>query len=259
MRTTLAAAAIVSMALTGAAAAADLPSRSVEPPAPALPIFTWTGFYVGVNAGYHFAESSNVAIATSGALTAVNTATGIVPFGLSPDRDGFTAGGTIGYNFQFAPQFVAGIEADLNYVDGKDTATFIGGTVQPNSYSVNSGFEWFGTVRGRLGFVAGERVMIYATGGLAVADISRSVTHTNGALGVFTTASNSDTEVGWTVGGGVEWAFTNNLTFKAEYLYYAFEDKNTALIYPAPVLGSQSINNFETNGHLARVGVNFKF
>lgn len=244
----------------GFAQAADLPRRDAVPVAPIVVPFSWTGFYVGVNAGYHFGASNSVNVTTDPTvLGPANAGLGIVPGSLSPDRDGFTAGGQIGYNFQINPSLVVGIEADFNYVDGEDTASFNLGTTQPNLYSVSHGFEWFATLRGRVGFVPIDRLMIFATGGLAVADITRTATHTNGGLGVFTTASNSDVEAGFTIGAGAEYAFTNNLTFKAEYLYYSFDRTDVTLLYPAPVAGGTANNRFETDGHIVRLGVNYKF
>src|SRR4051794_12089266 len=112
------------LGLSAAAFAADLPSRRVAPaPYVAVPVFTWTGFYVGVNAGYGFSNNDRNSLgsfqATSGSLTApLNTYAGTVTTdGLNNrNNDGFVGGGQIGYNYQIG-SFVIGVEADLQFAD----------------------------------------------------------------------------------------------------------------------------------------------
>src|SRR3954447_17908347 len=124
--------------LSAAAMAADLPRRQYVAPAPvpvvAVPVFTWTGFYVGVNAGYGFSDrndddnffnsfafgGSGLSVATLNGLTAVTPVNNFNTFGFTDttrNRDGFVGGGQIGYNFQFTPGtgFVVGVEADIQY------------------------------------------------------------------------------------------------------------------------------------------------
>src|SRR3712207_5390474 len=167
----------------GAASAADLPVRSA-PPAPivaAAPIFTWTGFYVGVNAGYGWSNDD---------FDAVDLA--------DDDNDGgFVGGAQVGYNYQIG-SFVVGLEGDIQYADFGREFTYLGNDFESS--------DWFGTVRARAG-VAFDRALVYATGGFAFADDAN----------------------GWTVGGGVEYAFTNNLSAKIEGLYVNLEhDDNFA-------------------------------
>ena len=139
-----------------AAQAADLPSRYAPPPmVAAVPLFTWTGFYVGVNAGYGWN--------TNDSNTFIDPVFGVVSGGGSDG--GFVGGGQIGYNYQFS-QFVIGLETDIQYADiGNGRGTFGQGFAGNN----NNG-NWFGTVRARAGF-AFDRALVYATGGLAYGDI----------------------------------------------------------------------------------------
>jgi outer membrane immunogenic protein len=252
--------------LTVAAGAADLPRRSVAPaPIVAVPVFTWTGFYVGVNAGYSFnADSRATTVGTPGFLTLIPG--GIVPSELETGGDGFIGGGQIGFNLQFGA-FVAGIEADLQYVDSGQRTSFIGAPVlgtQLNT-SAEAEIEYLGTVRGRLG-VAFDRLLVYATGGLAYGDVSLGASVNGVQAPVLSwNGSTSDVQVGYAVGGGVEYAFTNNLTLKAEYLYYDLGDQTVRTVPNAAVLGVAALNGIaydtriETNGHIARVGLNYKF
>src|SRR5919112_4218568 len=177
------------VALTAAASAADLPIRSA-PPAPivaAVPVFTWTGFYVGVNAGYGWNANDSITV-------------GGVRFDLD-DEGGFVGGAQAGYNYQIG-SFVVGLEGDIQYADfgGDDRFDFDGDGIADDDFN-NS--DWFGTVRARAG-VAFDRALIYATGGFAFADDA----------------------TGWTVGGGLEYAFTNNLSAKIEGLYVSLDADN---------------------------------
>ena len=190
----------------GAASAADLPMRAA-PPAPviaAAPIFTWTGFYVGVNAGYGWSDDDNDAVALAD----------------EDDDGGFVGGAQVGYNYQIG-SFVVGLEGDIQYADfGREGAFVVDGV----SYDIDRS-DWFGTVRARAG-VAFDRALIYATGGFAFADDAN----------------------GWTVGGGVEYAFTNNLSAKIEGLYVNLDQDDNFL----------GIDNDAEFG-VVRAGLNFRF
>jgi len=220
----LAGVAAAGLIASGAAAfAAALPSRNVAPvaPAPVLPIFTWTGFYAGVNAGYGWGEFSK--------------APGF------DDPDGFVGGAQIGYNYQIG-QFVVGLETDIQYSDlsGKTRpVTFADGNVGVGRGEV----EYFGTVRGRIG-AAFDRALIYVTGGLAYGETKFRGLDTTAGLSF----SKSKTTAGWTIGGGLEYAFTDNITAKAEYLYVDLGDNR---YYGA--------NKAETKFSVVRAGLNYKF
>ncbi|MGV6876136.1 outer membrane protein [Pseudochelatococcus sp. B33] len=236
----LAGVAAVSLVASGAAIAADLPSRQIEPVAPVVaPIFSWTGFYVGVNAGYAW-NSNNDDHVWNGTVF-VNTGN---------DDGGFTGGGQIGYNYQFG-QFVAGIEADINYADLKqNNNAYV--TWNPNTDffgASGAGIEWFGTVRARLGFAI-DRALIYGTGGFAYGG-------GGGGHGFiydgFYYENDNDTRTGWTLGGGIEYAITDNITARVEGLYVNLgkEDRNHFL----PVYQKRK----DTEFGVVRAGLNYKF
>ena len=196
----------------GAASAADLPVRAA-PPAPivaAVPIFTWTGFYVGVNAGYGWNANDSITV-------------GGVRFDLD-DEGGFVGGAQAGYNYQIG-SFVVGLEGDIQYADfgGDDRFDFDGDGILDDDFNRS---DWFGTVRARAG-VAFDRALIYATGGFAFADDA----------------------TGWTVGGGLEYAFTNNLSAKIEGLYVNLDQDDN---------GFFAIDNDAEFG-VVRAGLNFRF
>ena len=204
-----------------AAHAADLPGR-MAPPAPAVaavPVFTWTGFYVGVNAGYGW-NTNDDDVVINGTTYEVD------------DEGGFVGGGQIGYNYQIG-SFVVGLETDLQYADIGGDNDFAG-----ISNGDDDDGNWFGTVRARAGY-AFDRALIYATGGLAYGKISNGF------------SASDDTSVGWTLGAGVEYAFTNNLTAKVEGLYVNLEQDDDDL----PVIAGSD----ETEFGMIRAGLNYKF
>jgi outer membrane immunogenic protein len=246
----------------GAAAAADLPVRAA-PPAPivaAVPIFTWTGFYVGVNAGYGWQNSDDNSI-----FVPAGTFAGAVPAGTisyaGDNGDGFVGGGQIGYNYQFG-SFVLGVEADLQFADlGGSRGTAFVPTAFPDDFipaGTAGGIDWFGTVRARAGF-AFDRALVYATGGFAYGGADDN----NDFF-----SNNDDVRTGWTLGGGVEYAFTNNLTLGLEGLWVNLEgDNNQTFIGTVPAAGGGTTpvfvaggdNNDDNEFFVARAKLNFKF
>ena len=217
MRTTalglLAASAAIAIAAS-TAHAADLPGRYAPAPAyNAMPLFTWTGFYAGLNAGYGW----NV-----GDSRFYDPAFGTVR---GRRGGGFVGGAQAGYNYQIG-SFVVGLEGDIQYADfgGDDRFDFDGDGILDDDFNTS---DWFGTVRARAG-VAFDRALIYATGGFAFADNA----------------------TGWTVGGGLEYAFTNNLSAKIEGLYVNLDQDDN---FP----GLDLDNDAEFG--VVRAGLNFRF
>jgi outer membrane immunogenic protein len=209
-------------ALTGTAAAADLPPRPAPAPyykAPvAVPVYNWTGFYIGINGGGGFGRSQWDS--TSG----FNTSGGLV-------------GGTVGYNYQFG-KGVVGLEGDIDWADINGTTN----TACP--FGCKTSDHWLSTVRGRLGYAA-DRFMPFVTGGAAFGDIRASTPGFAGA---------NNTNAGWTVGAGLEFAIAGNWTAKAEYLYVNLGKFNCGISCGAMVTDNVS---FTTN--LVRAGVNYRF
>lgn len=239
----------LALGLAAPALAADLPTRkpAIVPILVAAP-FNWTGFYVGANVGYGWGVGDRVGLRTStlgflGDYGTLNT-------------HGVFGGAQIGYNHQFG-MFVAGLEADFQASGLSDSSgpnSALGFTVTGSSKQ-----RWFGTVRPRLG-VAFDRFLVYATGGLAYGDTRYTVTAT--VPGAAAVMSRNDTRVGWTVGGGVEYAFTQNWSVKAEYLYTQYEQKRISapFVTTGGVVTAVTASTVPTlSNHSARVGVNYRF
>jgi outer membrane immunogenic protein len=209
-----------------AAFAADVPPgrRYMPPPrAPAyVPFFSWSGVYVGFNAGYGFGRSKWTNSTTGGSVA-------------SFDTSGAVAGGTLGYNMQL-DAWVFGVEGDIAWTSIKGhTAVCLGNCETANN--------WLGTARGRVGY-AFDRFMPYLTGGAAFGDVEAST-----ASGSF-----SRTNIGWTAGGGLEYAFFANWSAKLEYLYV---DLGKATCNGGCTAIPNTDVTFTTN--IVRAGVNYKF
>ncbi|MGQ3676398.1 outer membrane protein [Xanthobacter sp. TB0139] len=221
-------------ALTVPAAAADL---AVKYPVKAIPapVFSWTGFYIGANFGFGGGDT-NVSYATLAPVTAP---------GVDLNSSGFFAGGQIGYNYQLANNVVIGLETDLQWsdIEAKYSENWIGG----DTASVK--LDYFGTIRARLGY-AFDRFMPYITGGAAYGKAKFNTTTFPNVL------DSSSTRWGWTIGGGAEYAITNNWTFKAEYLYV---DLGTAAGATNNILTNIPTFEHDNKYHTIKAGVNYKF
>jgi len=271
------AAALAATTIAGSAFAADLPSRKVAPAyiAP-VPVFTWTGFYVGVNLGYGFGGDSNLHGADfylgnyPGTIPGLNTA-----FTGAGSLNGILGGGQAGFNYQMG-SLVVGIEADIQGA-GLKTSTS-GGPFPGNpalgfipfftNYASSQKVDWFGTLRGRLGFGL-DRALLYVTGGLAYGDVKNSLVYVAnfpGVAGAIFVGNSSavSSRLGWTAGAGVEYAITNNWTVKGEYLYTDLGTSSvstlTAFGPPIPVqpLFNPTVTR-KTAFHTVRAGINYKF
>ena len=209
------------------ASAADVPVRRLPTKAPVAPVvvagYDWTGWYFGGHAGVAWSRGAVSDAPLPNAVVANQ------PF-LSFDNDASSVIGGIqgGYNWQFNRNWVVGVEADFSFSSLNGSQTYApvpvvaGAVVAGSSETLSRDVEWFGTVRGRLGY-AFDRWLVFATGGFAFAKIK------NDALSIFPggsvySFSDHSTKTGWTVGGGLEYGLTGNWTVRGEYLYLEFED-----------------------------------
>lgn len=219
------------------AAAADLPVKARPMPAVAA-AYNWTGCYIGGNVGGKWARTSGSA--DVGATTAPGALglPGSVLFG-SDNATTFIGGGQVGCNYQpVGSNWVFGLEGDVDWQRWSRTNT-LAGTVIPAPFVAGDSFDWRSkwqaSARGRIGY-AWDRLMIYATGGAAFTNVTVGTNFIAVTSGGFNfpadIVSDSKTVWGPTVGGGFEYAFTNNLSFGVEgrYSWYGTQTYNGGLL-----------------------------
>jgi outer membrane immunogenic protein len=215
--------------------AADLPTRKGPPPAPAYyaPPFSWTGFYVGVNGGFATTDTRSN---TFGPLA------GVGPVSAFGSPSGGLVGGTVGYNYQIG-QFVIGAEGTLDWADLSKGRGFVNGS------SDNLKVDSVANVLGRLGW-AWDRTLFYVAGGYAGADVHASAF--NDAFYGASFPGSSGWQSGYAVGGGIEYAVTNNISVKGEYLFNQLSGKTYYGGTPDAVKTGLNIDTF-------KLGLNYKF
>lgn len=206
----------------------------------------WTGFYAGVHAG--------------GAFTGSNTGVDVHGYNYTPGSDidigntsDFIGGVQLGYNWQF-DGYVLGVEGDLSYLGY--SASGVDAAWPDTSYSASA--DWLSTLRLRAGAVVGNS-LIYATGGLALADLKYSAVDNcvGGACGVDTIDASLSRSLGYVLGAGVEHDFGNRWSLKGEYLFAGFEGGTAS---GAALTGGDYDFDFDrTSIHTVRLGLNYRF
>ena len=237
---TLFAAVCPAAALALSASAADLSMPPIYN-APLPTYFTWTGWYVGLNGGGGWGQTSHTATVNAIGLPPATTG--------NFNTSGGLGGGTIGYNYQMG-QWLVGAEADLDWSNVRGTSNRsvpIPGGMAP--FSLSSQLNWLDTTRVRVGWVW-NHTLFYGTAGAAVGGVTATANASAaaGGLGAAVTAADTQTRFGWAAGGGVEYAFNNYLSAKVEYMYVN--------------LGTQTqinVDSVKFNTNIVRAGVNLHF
>jgi outer membrane immunogenic protein len=208
---------------------------------------SWDGFYLGLNAGYAFDDRS-------GEITFDNsigqTYTGNKTF----DADGGFWGGQAGYNFLVAPNWVVGIETDMQTGPMDDKISGMTVTAFGDIYDGSRHIKWFGTTRGRIGYSFG-RTLVYATGGIAYGKIAEKLSRVNSGPAV---VSNSSVRTGFAVGGGIEHYFLPGWSAKLEYQYIDLGDERLTGEYPGVGITLRT-NELSNDFHTVRAGVSYHF
>src|SRR5215467_6881968 len=226
--------ALVALGLVAPAAFAAERPVPYTPPPPPVPVYTWTGCYVGASAGTSYGTSTHSTVANS-VLTSNVAAPTPLPAAVAAGSNiadsfnlsGFIGGGQIGCNYQFG-QWVIGVEADGSGTNKEGQAQEV--PLQPflpgsQNFVSQTQERWLVTARGKLGWAIWDKTMVYVTGGGAWAKIDTS----EFLVGAQTATGHqeSNTRSGWTVGGGWEYALGYGWTVKGEYLYVKFDDYTT--------------------------------
>jgi outer membrane immunogenic protein len=239
MRRQILLASVGAIAIAGSAFAADLPYRGPPPVyAPPPPIFTWTGIYIGGQVGYAWGSDP---------IDEVDTVFDHNAF-FNDKPNGVIGGAHLGYNLQIG-QWVAGLEGSVDGTSLHGTRTSAG----PLVVTMSTRPDVQGSIRGRVG-VAFDRVLIYGTGGAAFSGITN-----NYSLGFpfFLSESDTKTRTGWTVGGGLEYAVTNNWSIRAEYRYSDF-GRSPDFPFSSITFGNVSFTHHLTENQV-QAGFSYKF
>jgi outer membrane immunogenic protein len=277
-------------ALNAAAVAADMaPTAPVYTKAPALaPIYDWTGFYLGGNVGYGWGHANNAdSFVSPCPVCVIGPATATLSANGSNDFNGVIGGAQIGYNWQVRNSLF-GVEADIQASSEKGTNSINSAFVLPIAFFLptpltsspvaltnTTKLDWFGTVRGRFGYVV-DRWVAYGTGGLAygeanVSSAASPATIVAGFPNVPFNVGSTTTRIGWTLGVGVENALSVNWSWKVEYLYVDLGSVTVTGAVPAQgCLGNALACNPTSAGtttyavgritdNVVRFGINYKY
>ena len=271
-------ASVAALGLAGTASAADL---AVRAPLAPVPLFSWTGCYLGINGGWIGGRDEYTTgldwygASLIGAELDTPADRNLLRHSYSSDTSGGTFGGQFGCQYQWG-WFVLGGEWDANWSGLKEDNVF---TYNPVPYVSNPAFafpartelthkqlDWFSTARVRVGAAWWDRVLLYATGGVALGALD-SYTQVNffdpaipaTLVGADWYGAYREQRIGWTVGGGFEWAFAANWTAKAEFLYLDFG----SFSYTSPGVTFNPNYRWNTDidakEYVARVGINYLF
>ena len=216
--------------------------------APAPDMLSWDGVYGGIVGGYTWNS------AAVGDVTFQDNGGPLVktPIHYSTDVDGGELGGTLGFNYQTGA-LVLGVEGDISYAWASGSNSKY---KQDADFSSDTELSWFGTARLRSGY-AFDRALVYVTGGLAYGDVEGKlhdgydgeVIHTNDNNGMW----------GWTLGGGLEYAVTDHVSVKGEYLYYDLGNENFSFSESAHDGWDHIKSNVAVTGSVLRAGLNYRF
>lgn len=229
-----------------AAWAADMPVKALRYPVSKTAAVDWTGFYVGGNLGVGLGR--NPTDATGLIPPVLITSSRIAPFG-------FIGGGQVGYNWQVDPNWVWGVETDIQGAHQSDSlCDFVceANGVSPSPLTLEQKLRWFGTVRGRVGY-GQDGWLWYVTGGLAYGQVDNNYSFATGGTSGAVDASHIQT--GWTVGAGVETQLWGHWSAKAEYLYMDLgSTTDTFVVAPATFTVHSNVRN-----NVARFGLNYRW
>jgi outer membrane immunogenic protein len=232
------------------ALAADMDPRPFAPMIAASP-YTWSGAYFGGNVGFGWGRSADTSTLNTGGPPIFSDTQ-------SSNMNGIVGGGQIGYNYQNG-YWVEGLEADFQATSQRSSHSFTCPAGLCSAAAVpatlNQEPNWFGTFRGRIGFAPLERLLLYATGGLAYGQVDSTSTLAG-------TNRTSDINAGWTAGAGIEALVAENWTVRVEYLHVDLGKVSDVFTSTVPSTGTPTlISNFNSRvtDNIIRAAVNYKF
>lgn len=266
--------------------AVKAPPKAVVP----APTYSWTGFYVGGNAGYGWKDPT-VNFTPNDVVANAVTCSGAFPASTCPPSASFHVDGALGglqagYNWQVNQSWLVGFETDFDWsgIKGTGTSNFLMAAAgNPSNFQASENINWFGTARARLGYLPTNNLLLYGTGGFAYGQIKENVGLNSMAVGANNgtyafgcviaggpgvtncfVGNSSRTATGFTIGGGVEYALWQNLSVKAEYLYVNLGHGNTVNVVAQDRLAAAAPSSFtaaysRVDFNVIRGGLNWKF
>ncbi|HEV8397038.1 MAG TPA: outer membrane beta-barrel protein [Vicinamibacterales bacterium] len=255
---------VAALTIGAAPALAQSPAASVG-----SGVHDWTGLYGGLNAGYGWGNNPVVLSGDEAQVQNIGIALGILPSSLADDPDGFIGGAQLGYSFQLGP-VVLGTETDLQFAEiaSSQTVSTAVPPFAPFTTRASQKLDMLGTVRGRVGIspfspslLPDDALLFYATGGFAYGHASLKASAVNpGCFAICSFGQESHVLPGWTVGGGLEYAFARRWSVKAEYLHYDLGSFTmTVRDHRDRFPGVFETFTADISGNVVRLGVNFKF
>jgi opacity protein-like surface antigen len=223
--------------------------------------YRWNGAYAGIHVGYG-ADAETVRFTGEDPVALAGIAGGLIPTRMHVRADGLLGGVQLGYNWRMGSGLI-GVETDISAasIAGANSSTdSVIGTINT---TVERKVDWLGTLRARAGFLVLPNLLLYGTGGLAYGGTELSAAVNNLALGcadICSKATSSGSSVGWTIGGGYEYAFSPNMTWKTEYQFVDLGSRSVVVLDSPPAISTfayRARSDFEL--HTIRTGINFKF
>jgi outer membrane immunogenic protein len=254
--------AVIGFVLT--ASAADMPVKAPVDKAPVATNYNWTGWYVGGNVGYGWGGSTGNDLTATDPIPIFPGYAALGGFQYpSVSPRGAIGGGQIGYNFQTG-NVVWGAVADFQF-SGMTASNTVAVpqllAFLPENQSHSAKIEWFGTVRGRIGY-AFNNFLPYISGGLAYGKVSSTLNLFIPASAFIMSGQSDSTRAGWTLGGGFEYGLNNNWSVGVDYLYMDLGHTTvsaTPQTSVALVAGTVIAMNQHSTANILRAVLNYKF
>lgn len=232
-----------------------------------VPVAPWTGFYGGINFGWAASNNALGSTATDTGTAGLGSmaAARAIPVTMSGIHGGFIGGTQAGFNWQFSPYWVTGVETDFDWLANSDAISvfpYAGSAAFPRfNTTFVRGLDTLGTVRARFGLLIAPIFLAYATGGFAYGQTRLGTTFfcpgCSPQAAISTTSSGIAT--GWTVGAGLEWQFAPGWSVKGEYLWVDLGSRSETIAYPYAAFNSTLTSSVHQRDGIVRTGLTYRF
>lgn len=229
-------------------------------PAMAQDTYSWAGFYAGINLGY---ANANYKLPFRSSLT-TPSASYAYDTDIRYAQSGFTGGGQFGYNYLFSNGWLIGLEGDAEAISAGVDLKASGMLNATTRYDIRqqTNIDFLSTIRGRVGYVLPQNMLVYASGGFAYGGVTTThdLTSQGGSETVGSNFDRFDIDYGWTVGAGIEYPLTSSISLRTEYLYVDLGSRtfySGSLSIPNPPISGTFDYRQSTRAHIARFAINY--